>query len=154
MLIASHIKPWAKCDSNNKRIDKYNGLLLTPTYDKLFDIGFITIEKINKDHNAKILISTYLSDYNIKRLNIPTECELGYHLKRCEYLEYHKKTSLNRYNNMTTKTPLQNKKPQNKTKTTNIKKGEVRNPKGRGADLFKVEMSFSEAINKVVYSKK
>lgn len=55
---------------------------------------------------------------------------------------------------MTTKTPLQNKKSQTKIKQTNIKKGEVRNPKGRGADLFKVDMSFNEAINKVIYSKK
>ena len=46
------------------------------------------------------------------------------------------------------------KKPQTKTKATNIKKGEVRNPKGRGADLFKIEMSFSEAMNKVMFGKK
>ena len=40
------------------------------------------------------------------------------------------------------------KKPQTKTKKPNIKKGEVRNPKGRGAEKFKLEMSFEEAINK------
>ncbi len=90
MLIASHIKPWAKCDSNAERVDKYNGLLLAPTYDKLFDCGLITIEKIYKDKNAKILISPYLSDYNIQKLNIPQECNLIFNLKRCEYLEYHK----------------------------------------------------------------
>jgi len=91
LLIASHIKPWAKCDSNQERIDKYNGLLLTPTYDKLFDSGLITIEKINKNENAKILISPYLSKYNISRLQIPSECQLNFNIKRCEYLEYHKK---------------------------------------------------------------
>ncbi len=91
LLVASHIKPWAKCDSNQERIDKYNGLLLTPTYDKLFDNGLITIEKLNKNENAKILISPYLSEYNIARLQIPLECQLNFNIKRCEYLEYHKK---------------------------------------------------------------
>ena len=55
---------------------------------------------------------------------------------------------------MTIKSPLQNKKPQNKTKATNIKKGEVRNPKGRGADLFKVDMSFSDVMNMLITSSK
>lgn len=91
LLIASHIKPWAKCDSNQERIDKYNGLLLTPTYDKLFDSGLITIENLNKNENAKILISPYLSEYNISKLKIPLECQLNFNIKRCEYLEYHKK---------------------------------------------------------------
>ncbi|MFT4967635.1 MAG: S-ribosylhomocysteine lyase LuxS involved in autoinducer biosynthesis [Candidatus Deianiraeaceae bacterium] len=30
----------------------------------------------------------------------------------------------------------------------------VRNPKGRGAGKFKVDMSFDEVINKVIFSKK
>lgn len=55
---------------------------------------------------------------------------------------------------MTTQTPLQNTKPQTKTKATNIKKGEVRNPKGRRADLFKVDMSFSDVMNKLITSAK
>lgn len=33
-LIASHIKPWKK-STNQEKVDKYNGLLLLPTYDKL-----------------------------------------------------------------------------------------------------------------------
>lgn len=37
ILIASHIKPWNECDEKEK-YDLYNGLLLTPNYDKLFDI--------------------------------------------------------------------------------------------------------------------
>jgi hypothetical protein len=40
LLTASHIKPWR--DSNNKeRLDLHNGLLLSPSYDALFDKGFI-----------------------------------------------------------------------------------------------------------------
>jgi hypothetical protein len=37
---ASHIKPWR--DSNNReRLDPYNGLLLSPSYDAAFDAGLI-----------------------------------------------------------------------------------------------------------------
>ena len=54
---------------------------------------------------------------------------------------------------MTTKTPLKNKQPQNKTKATNIKKSEVRNPKGRGTEKFKLEMSFGDVMNKLIPNK-
>jgi hypothetical protein len=39
-LRASHIKPWRLCESNHERLDGYNGLLLTPTWDHLFDKGY------------------------------------------------------------------------------------------------------------------
>ena len=41
-MIASHIKPWAKCDSLHERLDGENGLALSPNIDALFDKGFIT----------------------------------------------------------------------------------------------------------------
>lgn len=44
LLVASHIMPWRKAD-NRQRIDLYNGLLLTPNIDKLFDKGYITFDK-------------------------------------------------------------------------------------------------------------
>lgn len=40
-LIASHIKPWAKC-LNQERLDGHNGLMLSPHVDKLFDRGWIS----------------------------------------------------------------------------------------------------------------
>ena len=41
LLRASHIKPWR--DSNNtERLDKFNGLLLSPSYDAAFDCGYIS----------------------------------------------------------------------------------------------------------------
>ena len=40
ILIASHIKPW-RVSNNNERLDVYNGLLLLPNLDKLFDKGYI-----------------------------------------------------------------------------------------------------------------
>ncbi|GAB1384271.1 hypothetical protein MASR1M50_25920 [Burkholderiales bacterium] len=42
LLRASHIKPWAACDNDNERLDVFNGLLLAPHVDALFDGGWIT----------------------------------------------------------------------------------------------------------------
>ena len=44
LLRASHIKPWAACDDDNERLDVYNGLLLAPQLDALFDGGWATFE--------------------------------------------------------------------------------------------------------------
>lgn len=43
LLRASHIKPWAECESDAERLDIYNGLLLAPHLDAAFDRGFITV---------------------------------------------------------------------------------------------------------------
>ena len=54
-LEASHIKPWA--DSNdNERLDPNNGLLLTANLHKLFDAGLISFED-----SGKMLVSSKLS---------------------------------------------------------------------------------------------
>lgn len=66
LLLASHIKPWRSA-SNYERLSSENGLLLSPLYDKLFDIGLITF-----DDNMKILISNKLSYENVSRINIDT----------------------------------------------------------------------------------
>jgi len=87
MLIASHIKPWAVCETDQERIDRYNGLALTPTYDRLFDQGFITFS-----NNGLISVSPYLSPLNIKRLGLipDKKYNLQENQKRSIYLEYHR----------------------------------------------------------------
>jgi hypothetical protein len=55
LLKASHIKPW-RDSSNFERLDPYNGLLLTPNYDLLFDWGLIAFRE-----NGQIIISNELS---------------------------------------------------------------------------------------------
>lgn len=42
LLRASHIKPWAACDSDGERLDVFNGLLLAPHIDALFDGGWLS----------------------------------------------------------------------------------------------------------------
>ena len=43
LLRASHIKPWADCETDAERLDVYNGLLLAPQLDAAFDQGFVTV---------------------------------------------------------------------------------------------------------------
>lgn len=64
LLLASHIKPWRSA-SNYERLSSENGLLLSPLYDRLFDIGVITF-----DDNMKVLISNKLSSENVSKINI------------------------------------------------------------------------------------
>lgn len=81
MLIASHIKPWR--DSNNQeRLDKYNGLLLTPNLDRAFDIGFISF-----NGKGQILISEILESPEI--LGIKEYMQIKLEDRHREYLEYH-----------------------------------------------------------------
>ncbi len=46
-LRATHIKPWA-ASNDAERVDAYNGLLLTPTADLLFDLGWISFSDKGK----------------------------------------------------------------------------------------------------------
>ena len=63
-LRASHIEPWRLCETNHERLDGYNGLLLTPTFDHLFDKGYISFSD-----DGAILISD--------RLPNEVRCSLG-----------------------------------------------------------------------------
>ncbi|MBB5691865.1 HNH endonuclease [Roseomonas alkaliterrae] len=44
LLRASHIKPWARCESDAERLDVHNGLLLSALWDAAFDTGLVTFE--------------------------------------------------------------------------------------------------------------
>lgn len=64
ILIASHIVPW--CDSNdNERLDVDNGLLLSPTYDALFDRNLISFE-----NNGKIILSDAIDNEAYKKIGV------------------------------------------------------------------------------------
>ena len=42
LLRASHVRPWALCATDKQRLDVFNGLLLSPNLDALFDGGWVT----------------------------------------------------------------------------------------------------------------
>ena len=86
VLIASHIKPWRK-STNKERLDRYNGLLLLPNYDKLFDKGLISFED-----NGKIIISPLIKEEEYKVLGISPNDELfKVYDENKPYLEEHRR---------------------------------------------------------------
>jgi len=90
ILIASHIKPW-KVSNNNERLDPYNGLLLSPNYDKLFDSGYISF-----DDDGQIIISSILTEIQYEQLGINKDIRLFKKInhKVKKYLTYHRKNIL------------------------------------------------------------
>lgn len=86
LLRASHIKPWADCESNQERLDVFNGLLLAPHLDALFDGGWITF-----DDEGKLVKSPLLDVTALQLLGVISEMKLT-HLTADHrpYLEYHR----------------------------------------------------------------
>lgn len=86
LLIASHIKPWA-ASNDTEKVDPYNGYILSPLFDKLFDRGFITFTE-----NRHVLLSEFISPYTWKQIGIKNDSFIS-HLpmdeKRIEYLKFH-----------------------------------------------------------------
>jgi len=104
ILVASHIKPW--CVSNNReRVSENNGLLLSATYDRLFDQGLISFE-----NNGTIMISGRLSNENARRLELrPREVyDIRYDPGMRDFLEYHRELIFVRYAYQNFQTPMNN----------------------------------------------
>ena len=84
LLIASHIKPWSVCN-NNERLDPFNGLMLAPNIDRLFDKGLITF-----DPDGTIKIHPTIDPENQKRLGIFPDMQLKIEPESEKYFEYHR----------------------------------------------------------------
>lgn len=87
LLRASHIIPWSQCRNNHERLDGYNGLTLTPSYDVLFDRGLISFNNdgsllVSSKLNSQIIISLNLISgkiYNIQNLTGNRNLYLEFH---------------------------------------------------------------------------
>lgn len=86
LLIASHIKPWRN-SNNQERLNPKNGILLTPTYDHLFDKGYISFRG-----DKTLIVSRKISEENIQRLKlVPNQVIQNLPIRgREEFLEYHR----------------------------------------------------------------
>jgi len=86
ILVASHIKPWVK-SNDIERLDIYNGFLFTPTYDKLFDNGYITFT-----NDKKLIVSSYVDNDTRIKLGIQNNIYIDRLpiQNREKYLEYHR----------------------------------------------------------------
>lgn len=91
LLIASHIKPYSVCIKEKREdqaLDFHNGLALSPTYDRLFDQGYITFT-----NTGELICGTQLSSYTWDKLNINPTAKNKMRIfpeNREEYLEFHR----------------------------------------------------------------
>lgn len=85
VLVASHIKPWAACN-NRERLDVNNGLILSATYDRLFDSGLISFNE-----HGNLLVSRVIDkeNRNLLLLNSVKEYPIKYSIAMATYLQYH-----------------------------------------------------------------
>jgi predicted restriction endonuclease len=64
ILIASHIVPWSQ-SNDTERLDVHNGILLSPTYDALFDKHLITFDK-----KGKIILSDNIEHAAYQKIGV------------------------------------------------------------------------------------
>ncbi len=85
LLRASHIKPW-KDSNNQERLNPFNGLLLIPDYDFLFDRGYVAFK-----NNGSVIISQRLSPFACKVFDINNDLQLrSVFPENKEYLDFHR----------------------------------------------------------------
>ncbi|RQZ76975.1 HNH endonuclease [Burkholderia cepacia] len=92
LLRASHIKPWAKCQSDDERLDVFNGFLLAPHIDALFDGGWISFSD-----QGSLLISEALPYAARVQLGVSSEWNIP-NLKpeHAPYLMFHRANEFRR----------------------------------------------------------
>ena len=83
ILIASHIVPWSE-SSDRERLDVNNGILLSPTYDALFDKHLISFAD-----DGKIIISDRIRD-ELKTLSVDESARIQVNDEMKFYLERHR----------------------------------------------------------------
>lgn len=88
-LRASHIKPW-RVATNSERVDGYNGLMLTPHIDHLFDQGYISFTD-----EGEVLLSGRLDQEAAQVFGIYNGLFAGsFTDKQKVYLAYHRNNIL------------------------------------------------------------
>ena len=85
ILVACHIKPFSVCENDDERYDSKNGIIMTPTYHTLFDLGFISFE-----NDGSLLVSPFLSNITKQRLNLRDGEKHRLQSGSDKYLQYHR----------------------------------------------------------------
>jgi hypothetical protein len=85
LLTASHIKPW-RYSNNEERLDPFNGICLSPLYDRAFDKGLITFKL-----NGAIEPNPRFPKHELELLGLLRKAKLnGLSSKHEGYLNYHR----------------------------------------------------------------
>lgn len=90
LLVASHIVPWAK--NETERLNPENGLCLSTLYDTAFDKGFIglteryeiLISNDLKEHNSESYFDRYFGFLSKRKIYLPPK-----YLPKKEFIQYH-----------------------------------------------------------------
>jgi putative restriction endonuclease len=86
LLIASHIKPWRDA-TNAERISGYNGIMLSPHVDALFDERLITFED-----DGRMRVHDALPMRVLEQWSIDPCANVGkFHPQQCAFLLHHRK---------------------------------------------------------------
>lgn len=86
LLRASHIRPWARCATDEERLDVFNGLLLAPHVDALFDGGWISFSD-----SGAVLFSNALSEPARTALGVSVDWKIGaIKPAHASYLAFHR----------------------------------------------------------------
>ena len=72
LLRASHIIPWAECESDAERLDVHNGLLLSALWDAAFDTGLVSF-----DNDGEAIASPRLTSAAVGALNLQLGAKLS-----------------------------------------------------------------------------
>ena len=84
LLTASHIKPW-RDSSDTERLDAFNGLCLSPLYDRAFDSGIITFA-----FDGTLILSSAIPRREAQLLGLTENKRLtGLTSRHRPYLAYH-----------------------------------------------------------------
>ncbi len=85
LLRASHIVPWAECESDAERLDVHNGLLLAAHLDAAFDAHLISFDVDGQVRFGPILsgedtaASGFTAEMRLRRTDPETEVRLALH---------------------------------------------------------------------------
>jgi putative restriction endonuclease len=92
LLIASHIKPW-RHSTDRERLDPFNGLLLMPNLDRVFDAGLVTFSE-----DGLIKISEKLIEP--KKLGINDDMRISLTSGHQSYMNFHRSEIYNKSINL------------------------------------------------------
>lgn len=92
LLIASHIKPWAKSDDTSEKTNPRNGLCLNALHDRAFDAGLIIIDedyrvvvsKIIKESELDSQSADFFLPFEGKQIELPSRF-----MPDLEFIRYH-----------------------------------------------------------------
>lgn len=87
LLIASHIVPWSIA-SQKDRVNKDNGLLLSVSWDSVFDKGLVTFGE-----SGNVIFSSELDEHTAKNIGINKDAFIPQNLlneNRRNFLKYHR----------------------------------------------------------------